>query len=221
MNEPLRRLEHDWYPGVIPANVALGPDVYVDTSYAFGAFHSRREAGLAVGAAAGIYDRTNFFVGPAGQVVVGPYTCLNATTVVCNDRVVIGAHCFLAWGVVLTDSWPGPGVPLAARRAALRAAAADPRRHFPRVSTPRPIVLGDNVWVGFDSVILPGVSLGQGCVVGCKTVVAADIPPYAVVVGTPPRVVRVLDPDDDEAARERARRECARALPAGLGGTRR
>jgi acetyltransferase-like isoleucine patch superfamily enzyme len=211
-------MDNDWYPGGIPDNVVLGHDVYIDTSYAFGAFHSEREPGLVLGDASGVYDRTNFFVGLSGQVSVGAYTCLNATTIVCADRVAIGEHCLIAWGVVLTDSWPGPGVPLAARRAALRAAAADPLRHLPPVSAPRPVVLEDNVWVGFDSVILPGVTLGHGCVVGCKTVVADDVPPYAVVVGSPPRVVRVLDPDDDEAARRRARLEYMRPRAADPGG---
>jgi acetyltransferase-like isoleucine patch superfamily enzyme len=215
MRQPVRPLDNDWYPGGIPANVVLGANVYIDTSYAFGAFHSQCEPGLVLGDAAGVYDRTNFFVGPAGRVSVGAYTCLNATTLVCNDRITVGAHCLLAWGVVLTDTWPGPGPSLVARRAALRAAAADPLRHLPPVSEPRPVTLEDNVWVGFDTVILPGVTLGRGCVVGCRTVVAADVPPYAVVVGNPPRAVRVLEPDDDEGAWGRARKEYLRELSQG------
>jgi acetyltransferase-like isoleucine patch superfamily enzyme len=211
MTLPRRQLDNDWYPCGVPDNVAIGRDVYIDTSYAFGAFHSRREPGLVLGDASGVYDRTNFFVGPSGQVSVGAYTCLNATTIVCADRVTIGQHCLIAWGVVLTDCWPGPGIPLAVRQAALRAAAADPLRRLPVVAVPRPVTLEDNVWVGFDTVILPGVTLGRGCIVGCKTVVSADVPPYAVVVGTPPRVVRMLEPDDDEAARRRARQEYCRS----------
>jgi len=66
------------------------------------------------------------------------------------------------------------------------------------------------VWVGFDSVILPGVTLGRGAVVGCKTVIAEDVPAYAVVVGDPARIVRRLDPDDTEKARAQAIREYTR-----------
>jgi galactoside O-acetyltransferase len=201
---PRRQLDGDWYPLGVPANVALGPHVYLDTSYSFAAFHSRQEPGLTLGEASGVYDRTNFFVGPEGRVEVGAYSCLNATTIVCNDRVSIGAHALLAWGVVLTDSWLAPPVTVEARRAALLAAASDPDRHLPPVTAPRPVVLEDNVWVGFDSVILPGVTLGRGCVIGCKTVIAEDVPPYAVVVGSPPRVVRVLDADDTAEARRQA-----------------
>jgi acetyltransferase-like isoleucine patch superfamily enzyme len=154
-------------------------------------------------------------VGPDGQVTVGPYTCLNGTYLYCNGRVTIGAHCLLAWGVVVTDTWLSEegGASLAARRASLRAVARDPVRQFPAAAPPRPITLEDNVWVGFDAVVLPGVTLGRGCVVGCKTVVQEDVPPYAVLVGDPPRIVRFLEPDDDETARVRAMHEDDRSHP--------
>lgn len=214
MSAPVRppiHLEHDWYAGGIPGNVSLGEDVYLDSAYGFAAFHSERDPGAVLGDACGAYDRATLVVGPDGQVRVGPYTVLNGVYLVCRDRITVGAHCLLAWGAVLTDSWSPAGVPVAARRAALRAAAADPRRIFPAAGEPRPVTLEDNVWVGFDSVVLPGVTLGRGCVVGCKTVVDADVPPYAVVVGSPARVLRVLDPDDTEEVRRAALAERARA----------
>jgi acetyltransferase-like isoleucine patch superfamily enzyme len=204
-------LDHDWYPRAIPANVVLGDDVYLDSAYGFAAFHSRREAGAVLGDACGAYDRATLVVGPEGEVAVGPYTVLNGVYLVCSRRITIGAHCLLAWGAVLTDSWSPASMPVAARRAALHAAAADPRRIFPAVGEPRPVTVEDNVWVGFDSVILPGVTLGRGCVVGCKTVVDADVPPYAVVVGSPARILRYLDADDTDEARRAALVERARA----------
>lgn len=206
-----RQLEHDWYAGGIPANVRFGAGVYVDTSYSFAAFHSERDVGLALGDAAGAYDRTTFVVGPRGRVNVGAYTVLNGTYIVCNEMVDIGNHCLIAWGSVLTDTWGGAAsLPVTLRREVLRAAAADPSRRLPAFAEPRAVVLEDNVWVGFDAVVLPGVRLGRGSVVGCKTVVAEDVPPYAVVVGAPARVVRRLDADDTEDERRRALRDYAR-----------
>lgn len=197
-------LEHDWYAGGIPGNVALGADVYLDSAYGFAPFHSEREPGLTLGDACGVYDRATFMVGPTGQVLVGPYSVLNGVYLICNDRITIGAHCLLAWGAVVTDTWLSAGTPLEARRAALRFAAADARRLFPQPERSEPVTLQENVWVGFDSVVLPGVTLGHGCIVGSKTVIAADVPPYAIVVGTPARVVRELKPDDTEEARRAA-----------------
>lgn len=208
----IRRLEHDWYPGDIPANVHLGEDVYIDTAYGFAPFHSEQDPGLTIGKASGAYDRTTFIVGPGGRINVGTYTILNAAYFVCNEHIEIGDHCLLAWGSVLTDTWPADAssLPINLRREVMREIAADPARKLPVFVKPRPIVLEDNVWVGFDSVVLPGVRLGHGCVVGCKTIVRESVPPYAVVAGSPLRIVRYLDADDTKEERERALRDYAR-----------
>ena len=205
-------LNHDWYHGVIPGNVELGHDVYLDSSYTFASFHSEQTPGLVLGDACGAYDRATFVVGPLGRVMVGSYSILNGAYVVCNDRITIGAHCLLAWGVVVTDSSLTRGTSIDARRAALRAAASDPRRLPPQPEVARPVTIEDNVWVGFDAVVLAGVRLGRGCIVGAKTVIAEDVPPYAVVVGSPARVVRILEADDTAAAREHALLEYSRKV---------
>ncbi len=98
-------------------------------------------------------------------MIVGPYTCLNGTSIVCYERVEIGSHCFLGWGVVITDTWTGPGVSLMTRRRGTGVARRDSQRRFPSVGRSRPVTLEDNVWVGFGAVILPGVTLGTGCVI--------------------------------------------------------
>jgi virginiamycin A acetyltransferase len=52
-------------------------------------------------------------------------------------------------------------------------------------------VIGNDVWIGRDAVIMPGVSIGDGAIVGSHAVVAKDVPPYAVVVGNPGRVAKM------------------------------
>lgn len=207
-----RRLEYDWYAGGIPGNVHLGEHVYIDTAYGFAPFHSERDPGLTIGNASGAYDRTTFIVGPRGRINVGAYTVLNGTYFVCNGHIEVGDHCLLAWGSVLADTWPADvrSLPISLRREVMRAIAEDPARRLPAFVEPQPIMLEDNVWIGFDVVVLPGVRLGRGSVVGCKTVVAEDVPPYAVVAGSPARIIRYLDADDTEEERARALREYAR-----------
>lgn len=51
-------------------------------------------------------------------------------------------------------------------------------------------VIGHDVWIGYQATILPGVSIGNGAVIGAKAVVSRDVPPYAIVAGNPARVVR-------------------------------
>lgn len=52
------------------------------------------------------------------------------------------------------------------------------------------IVVGDDAWIGADSVICSGVKIGQGAVVGAGSVVTKDVPPYAIVCGVPAKVLR-------------------------------
>ena len=52
------------------------------------------------------------------------------------------------------------------------------------------IVIGNDVWIGNGASILSNVSIGDGAVIGANTVIAKDIPPYAVVVGNPGKVIK-------------------------------
>lgn len=56
----------------------------------------------------------------------------------------------------------------------------------------RPIIIEDGVWIGIDSLILPGVTLGQGCVISAGAVVTGDVPPNTLVSGNPATVQKQL-----------------------------
>jgi galactoside O-acetyltransferase len=55
-------------------------------------------------------------------------------------------------------------------------------------------MIGNKAWLGFDSAILKGVRIGEGAVVGAKSVVTKDVEPWTVVAGNPARVIRTLEP---------------------------
>lgn len=59
-----------------------------------------------------------------------------------------------------------------------------------------PITLEDNIWVGADVTILPGVTIGTGAVIGAKSVVTKDIPANVIAVGNPCRVIREITAQD-------------------------
>ena len=58
-------------------------------------------------------------------------------------------------------------------------------------------VVGNDVWLGYQALVLPGVTIGHGAIVAAASVVAADVPPYAIVGGNPARVVRRRYEDHD------------------------
>jgi acetyltransferase-like isoleucine patch superfamily enzyme len=60
------------------------------------------------------------------------------------------------------------------------------------VST-KPVVIEDDVWIGSNSVVLPGVTIGKHTIVGAGSVVSHDIPPYSVCAGTPAKVIKQYD----------------------------
>ncbi|MCG6369200.1 DapH/DapD/GlmU-related protein, partial [Vibrio fluvialis] len=61
-----------------------------------------------------------------------------------------------------------------------------------------PIHIGRNVWIGANSVVLPGVTIGENSVIGAGSVVTKDIPSNVVAVGNPCRVVREIKERDRE-----------------------
>lgn len=61
------------------------------------------------------------------------------------------------------------------------------------------IMIGHDVWIGWDATILPGVTVGHSAIIATKAVVASDVPPYAIVAGNPARIVKYRLPEADIA----------------------
>ncbi|NUO75236.1 MAG: Vat family streptogramin A O-acetyltransferase [Lysobacter sp.] len=57
-------------------------------------------------------------------------------------------------------------------------------------------VIGNDVWIGYQALLMPGVKVGDGAIVAARSVVSADVPAYAIVGGNPARVLRMRYPPD-------------------------
>ncbi len=111
----------------------------------------------------------------------------------------VGARTFANFGLVVLDValivigddvQIGPNVQLLA---ATHPVDAEARRS--KWESGRPIVIGDNVWLGGGAIVLAGVTVGEDSVIGAGAVVTRDIPPNVVAVGNPARVIRHLERD--------------------------
>ncbi len=190
-----RRLPWDWYPASIPENVLLDDTAYVETSFSFFCYRSQAEVGVRIGRGASIYLGTMFDVRPNGRVSLGEYTLVHGARIVCDSEIEIGDYTMISWNVVLMDTYRMSLDPKERRHELEAAARREPR--LPLVvegNAPpaRPIRIGKNAWIGFDSIVLPGVTIGDGAIVGARSVVVENVEPYTIVAGNPARFIRRL-----------------------------
>ena len=190
-----RRLPWDWHPGRIPNNVTVAATAYVETTYSFLLFRSEQPDAVTIGEGSSIYLGTMFDVGPGGRVTLGNYALLNGARIICDAGISIGDYALVSWNVVLMDSYRVPVEPEARRKAVREVAMASPRR-LKSTGPSHAIQIGRGAWIGFDSCVLPGVTIGEGAVVGARSVVMDDVAPFTIVVGNPARVVRSLTADE-------------------------
>ena len=125
-----------------------------------------------------------------GRAVVMPgFFCDYGVNIHLGARAFVNANCvFLDCAEVrIGDNFQaGPGVQLLTPEHPLDAVA---RRG---TETARPIVIGDDVWIGGGAIVLAGVTIGHRSVIGAGSVVTKDVPPDVVVVGNPAKIVRRL-----------------------------
>jgi len=194
-----RKLEWDWFPGRVPENVALDETAYLETTYSFELFHSREPDALRIGRGASIYLGVMFDFGPSARARIGDFTLMNGSRLICDAAIEIGDYCLISWNTVLMDTYRVPAEPVS-RRTLLESAAHRNPRGVQADLPGRPIRIGNNVWIGFDSCVLPGLSIGDGSIVGARSVVVEDVPPLTVVAGNPARIIRQLEAGERQVA---------------------
>jgi len=195
MTESARTLPEDWYPGTIPPNALLDDTAYIETTFSFSRCHSQVPVALTMGYGASAYLGTMFDIGRMGRLHVGKYALLHGVWIICDTEVTIGDYTLCSWNVVIMDTYRTQPSS-AKRRAMLEQASQHTPRRLDTDNPGQPVHIGKNVWVGFDVCILPGVQIGEGAIVGARSVVQENVDPYTIVGGNPARIIKRLDPTD-------------------------
>lgn len=107
------------------------------------------------------------------------------------SEIVVGDDVMLAWGCTVTDH--DSHSLRFSERATDVVDYLGGRKNWNVVDTKR-TVIGDKVWIGFNSSVLKGVTIGEGSVIAANSNVTKDVPPWSLVGGNPARVIRVLVP---------------------------
>lgn len=112
-----------------------------------------------------------------GDVIIGDHTRIGLHNTIIGP-VDIGSHVNLAQGITVT---------------ALNHNFSDANKRIDEqgVST-TPVTIEDDVWIGANAVILPGVTIGEHCVVAAGAIVTKDVPPHSLVAGVPAKVIKKI-----------------------------
>lgn len=122
-------------------------------------------------------------------MTIGNNSFVGNSVLICADSIQIGDDVLVSWGCTIIDNdlhsltW--------AERALDVREWRQGRKSWDDV-TIAPIKIHDKAWIGFNAIILKGVSIGEGAVVGCGSVVTKDVPAYTVAAGNPARVLREI-----------------------------
>lgn len=113
-----------------------------------------------------------------GEINIGENSRIHGTCIHSLKKITIGKNCLIAANTQIFD---GSGHDLS----------------FPdaenRVNTRgiiKPIIIEDNVWIGANCIILPGITIGQGSVIAAGSVVSKNVPPLVVVGGNPAKIIQ-------------------------------
>ena len=112
-----------------------------------------------------------------GDVIIGDYPRLGLHNTIIGP-VTIGSHVNLAQGITVT---------------ALNHNFSDEEKRIDEqgIST-IPVTIGDDIWIGANAVILPGVNIGNHSVVAAGAVVTKDVPPHSLVAGVPAKIIKQI-----------------------------
>jgi acetyltransferase-like isoleucine patch superfamily enzyme len=129
-------------------------------------------------------------IGENSTILPG-FRCDVGTNIRAGRNIFINYNCvFLDWVAIEIGDYTifGPNVHLYGANHPL-----DPIRRRSEFATKLPIRIGKDVWVGGNTCIMHGVTIGDGAIIGCGSVVTKDVPARAIVAGNPVRVLRYVD----------------------------
>jgi len=139
------------------------------------------------------------FETPEGEVSIGNNVHLGGVHFICRSKIIIEDDVTMAWGINIYDH-NSHSVYWEHRKNDNQQCYDDYFKHdgnnivnkdWSHVHT-KPIIIKSKVWIGFNVIILKGVTIGEGAVIGAGSVVTRDIPAWTVAAGNPAKVIKTI-----------------------------
>ena len=134
----------------------------------------------------GLYQRTIITAKGNGSVEIGDDVGMSGVTIYARESIKIGAKCLIGANSKILDNDFHP-------------VDADTRRETPGQHIPsKPVVIGENVFIGCNALILKGTVLGDNCVVGAGAVVSGKFEDNCIIAGNPAKVIKKIEVKDED-----------------------
>jgi acetyltransferase-like isoleucine patch superfamily enzyme len=129
-----------------------------------------------------------------GRILIGDSAYVGDSSIIsAQSKITVGDNVLIAHGVQIFDNSSHPKDH--AERAAHYSAILNgyDLSSFESQIDKSPIIIKDHAWIGFNSIILRGVTIGKGAVIGAGSVVTKDVPDYTVAAGNPAKIIKKLE----------------------------
>ena len=127
---------------------------------------------------------------PDNLELLSPFTCDYGNNIVLGKNVFINSNCYFMDGAKITvgdNVFIGPSCGFYTANHPL-----DYQTRNQGIEQALPILIGNNVWLGGNVIVLPGVEIGDGCVIGAGSVVTKDIEANSIATGVPCKVIKKI-----------------------------
>jgi acetyltransferase-like isoleucine patch superfamily enzyme len=183
------KLPDDWFNGILPQNIVAGEHSVIDSSFCFKHFFSTLPIGMRIGNHVTLW-RTALSTEENGLIEIGDHSFLTNASLVCSEKIVIGERVFIAGGVTVTDSDFHPLDPALRLADTIALSPIGNSKKRPLMKS-KPVIIEDDVWIGFNATILKGVRIGAGAVIQPGALVTEDVPAGLTVSGNPAKPVNL------------------------------
>ncbi len=184
---PGGKIPGDWFAGVIPPNINAGDNTVVESSFSFKHFFSTLPVALVVGNNVTLW-RTAISTEEKGMIVIGDDCYISNASLVCSEKISIGNRVFIAGGVTIADSDFHPLNPAMRLADTIALSPIGNSKNRPQMKS-KPVLIEDDVWIGFNATILKGVHIGAGAVIQPGALVTEHVLAGATVSGNPAKPV--------------------------------
>lgn len=179
-------IEGDWCNFQVPLNMVVGENTVIDSSSSFKKFFSKKQPGLKLGNNITLQSPA-LATEENGYIEIGDYSFISGAAIIASREIIIGSHVFIAGGVTIVDSDFHPMDPAARMLDTIAISTVGNKMKRPSFES-LPVIIEDNVWIGFNATVLKGVTIGQGSVIEPGAVVLKSVPPNSHVAGNPAQV---------------------------------